>query len=125
MIYIPNEIPLSLGDNFAQAFKGDINTSDMGTSQKLQEVIVSRKAFHEWVKKASKNASIDKEEWEHNLNDVLNYLNNATNFFEMLSQKATQPLKLKFKTVLTPHLTEFECSKYSYLLQLFSNIIKK
>lgn len=108
MIYLPNNPVLTTENNFETAFPKEMKAADPELYAKLNQIIQSRAKYHQWVKNAQKNASLGKEEWMHNLNEVSSYLENATNFMEVLCKKAQGPLVLKYQTSISPNVANFE-----------------
>jgi len=64
----------------------------------------SRAKYLQWVTNANEKAKIGKEEWVHNLDEVKDYLNKATDLFELLCNEGQGPLSLIYQSALNSNV---------------------
>jgi hypothetical protein len=107
MLYIPEKVPQCVLSDFATAFPPTLASSDPALAVQVRDIIKSRNLFHQFVTTSAKSADMNKEKYQHQLTEVLEYLDNATNFMEVLCKNSEGPLKLNFQTAITPSPKNF------------------
>jgi len=74
---------------------------------KIHKIYTSRNKFYGWLKNVGKNASDGKEERMINMPEIEEYLNNATDFMEVLCKQAPGTLSLEYQTAISPNVKNF------------------
>ena len=80
---------------------------DPALMSQIHKIFTSRNKFYDWLKNVGKNASNGKESRMVQMSEVEEYLNNATDFMEILCKQAKGPLSLEYQTAISPNVQNF------------------
>lgn len=101
MLFIPTKIPLvTFPDDVLSPFDQEIISEDPELTQNLTEISASRQKFQKWIQNAKNNALANKEEFLHNMDPILHYLDHATNWMDLVCKFAVNPFDITLTSIL-------------------------